>query len=157
MKPKLYVETTIVSYLTSRLSRDLIVAAHQQLTQQWWDAHRDDFELFTSQIAVQEAGVGDEEAARRRLMVLEELPVLALDERARELARRLVAGGIVPAEATEDALHIAVATVHGMQYLLTWNCAHIANARMRYLVEETCRASSCEPPIICTPEELMES
>ena len=155
MKPKLYVETTIFSYLTSAPSRDLIVAAHQQVTREWWDLRRPDFDLFVSRLVLQEAGAGDLEAAQRRLAALRDISRLALNPEALALARDLVTRGPLPANATEDAMHIAVATVHGMDYLLTWNCRHIANARMRQAVALTCALRGYDPPVICTPEELM--
>jgi hypothetical protein len=153
LKDRVYVETTIVSYLAARLSRDLIVAAHQQLTEEWWLQRRLSFDLFTSQIVVREAG--DRDMAQRRLDLLVEIPLLATNETALDLARQLMRRGMIPARAAEDATHIAIATIHGMDYLLTWNCKHIANARMQKAVAEICRGAGYEPPTICTPEELM--
>jgi hypothetical protein len=155
MKQKVYIETTIVSYLIARPGRDLIVAAHQQITREWWDLRRTEFDLFVSRLVIQEAGAGDREAAQRRLAELDPIPLLDLTEEALSLARDLVYRGVVPEAATEDAFHIAVATVHGMDYLLTWNCRHIANARMRQAVGAACALRGYEPPVICTPEELM--
>ena len=117
VKPTVYIETSIVSYLTARPSRDLLVAAHQQLTVAWWDEQQTRYELFTSQVVLAEARAGDPEAA-------------------------------------QDALHLAMTCVHGMQYLLTWNCTHLANARLRSRIEQVCREAGYVPPIICTPEEL---
>ena len=153
--PKIYLETTIVSYLADRPSRDLIVAAHQQITQDWWDNRRAGFDLFISQLVIAEAGGGDEEAARRRLSIVEGIPLLALNQDAVVLARALIEEGALPATAVEDALHIAVATVHGMDYLLSWNCKHIVNAEMRTPVVRISRSRGYEPPVICTPEELV--
>jgi predicted nucleic acid-binding protein len=155
LRDRVYVETTIVSYLAARLSRDLIVAAHQQLTEEWWLQRRSSFDLFTSQVVVREAAAGDREIAQRRLDLLAEIPLLAIDDAALELAKRLLHRGMIPARAAEDASHIAIATIHGMDYLLTWNCKHIANAQMQKAVAEICRAAGYEPPTICTPEELM--
>ncbi len=155
MKDRVYIETTIVSYLAARLSRDLIVAAHQQLTEEWWWQRRSSFDLFTSQVVVREAAAGDREMAQGRLDLLAEIPLLAIDESALKLATQLLQRGMIPARAAEDASHIAIATVHGMDYLLTWNCKHIANAQMQKAVAEICRAAGYEPPTICTPEELM--
>ena len=155
MKPKVYVETTIVSYLTARGSRDLIVAAHQELTQEWWQRRRGEFELYCSQLVVQEASGGHKEAAQRRLQVLRALSLLEINAAAKELARHLIKAACVPRKAAEDALHIATATVHGMDYLLTWNCKHIANAEMQRSVTVMCHLRGYEPPVICTPEELM--
>jgi len=154
MKPSVYIETSVVSYLTSRLSRDLITAARQQLTQQCWDTLQGQFDLYVSELVVQEAGAGDPDQAGKRLDALEDFPELELNEDCRKLAHELLDRLAVPREATEDAFHIALAAVHGMDFLLTWNCAHIANARMRDAIEDVCRTSGFEPPVICTPEEL---
>lgn len=155
MKSRVYIETTIVSYLAARPSRDLISLAHQQITQDWWDGRRSHFELFVSELVVREAGMGDGEAASRRLALVQPLPMLQLNDVASHLARTLMKRNAIPAKAVEDALHISVATAHGMDYLLTWNCKHIANAETRNLIVTTCRAEGYEPPIICTPEELL--
>jgi predicted nucleic acid-binding protein len=155
MKPTVYVETTIVSYLTARLSRDLVTAAHQQITQEWWSKRRTEFELFVSQFVVQEASVGDAEMAQKRLEELQYISLLGVNQDVGNLAQRLIADSALPQKAAVDALHIAVATVHGMDYLLTWNCKHIANAEMQSKVAAVCRDSGFEPPVICTPEELL--
>jgi len=155
MKPTVYVETTIVSYLTARFSRDLVTAAHQQITQEWWANRRDEFELFVSQFVVQEASMGDAAMAQKRLNELQAVPLLGVNQDVGNLAQRLIDDGLLPKKAAVDALHIAVATVHGMDYLLTWNCKHIANAEMRIKVATVCRDSGFEPPVICTPEELL--
>lgn len=156
MKPKIYLETSVVSYLTSRPSRDLIVAANQQITQEWWQVRRIGFELYVSQLVIQEAGAGDPNAAQQRLAIIAEMPLLELDEEALFFAERLVQDGPLPQQAVEDALHIAVATLNGIDYLLTWNFKHLANATIRYKIEQICRQLGYEPPIICTPQELME-
>jgi hypothetical protein len=157
MKPKVYLETTIVSYLTARPSRDLITAAHQQITQQWWHIQRTRFDLFVAPPVMQEVQAGDPDAAARRLAALQGIPLLTLSEEATGLAQALIAPGPLPANAVVDALHIAIAAVNGMHYLLTWNCTHIANAAIRGDIEDVCRARGYEPPVICTPEELMEN
>ena len=155
MNPQVYLETSVISYLTSRPSRDLIVAANQQITQEWWQVHRQDFDFFISQLVVQEASAGDEHAAERRLQAIANIPLLTLNEQMVAFAERLVEEGPMPQKAVEDALHIAVATLNGMDYLLTWNFKHIANATMRYKIERICRLAGYEPPIICTPQELL--
>jgi predicted nucleic acid-binding protein len=155
MKPKVYIETTIVSYLTARRNRDLIVAAHQELTQEWWQRRRGEFELYCSQLVIHEASAGHKEAAQRRLQVLQVVSILEINDAAKELARHVARAASIPRKATEDALHIALATVHGMDYLLTWNCKHIANAEMQKSVSLMCHIQGYEPPVICTPEELM--
>ena len=155
MRSRAYLETTIVSYLSAWPSRDLVKAAHQQITIEWW-SKRSRFDLFVSQIVVSEAGSGDVQAARRRLETLDGIPVLSASPEAAVLARELVAQGSLPAKAAVDALHIAIAAVNGMDYLLTWNCTHIANAATRHKIEAVCRKTGYEPVVLCTPEELME-
>lgn len=154
MANKLYLETTILSYLAARPSRDLIVAAHQQLTQEWW-GHRQEFDLYASQLVQQEAAAGDPEVAAQRLALLEGMSLLATTEAALALADALLTRKAVPRKAAEDAAHIAIATVHGMDYVLTWNCKHIANARLQKAMEGICSDLGYDLPVICTPEELM--
>ena len=155
MKPKVYLETTVVSYLTGSPSRDLVVAAHQQITTEQWKS-RKRFDLYVSQIVIQEAGGGNQEAAASRLKILEGISILELTPEARDLARKLLTQGPIPQKAAVDALHIATAVANGMDFLVTWNCTHIANAAMRIMIEAACRSLGYEPPVICTPEELME-
>jgi predicted nucleic acid-binding protein len=152
---KVYVETSIVSYLTSRPSRDVIHAAHQQLTAAWWQRRRALFEIHVSELVVAESRAGDAEAATRRLETIASVPVLPITSDTQEVAKRLLQVTALPAKAGADALHIAVATVHGMDYLLTWNCRHIANAEMRLRIEAACREMGYVAPTLCTPEELM--
>lgn len=154
-KSKIYIETSIVSYLTARPSRDLIVAANQQLTQEWWRERRADFDLYVSQLVLEEIRGGDSVAATERLRVIAELPRLLVNEAAINLAERFMQSGPLPRNANVDALHIAIATTNGLDYLLTWNCNHLANAVLRKQVERLCRAAGYEPPTICTPQELL--
>ncbi len=151
-----YLETTIIGYLTSRPSRDLIVAAHQQLTCDWWDLHRTTYDLFVSEAVIAECSAGDPQAARERLDRLSGLPVLDVSDEAEQLADRLVRGVPLPDKASIDALHVALATVNGIDYVLTWNCTHIANAALQHKIEAICRSAGYNPPIICTPQQLME-
>jgi predicted nucleic acid-binding protein len=155
-RPAVYLETTVIGYATSRPSVDVVVAARQQVTREWFAVRAPAYELFVSQLVATEASGGDEEAARERAVFLRRIPLLAITDAAGELAAQLVADGAVPKAAAEDALHIAVAAVHGVDYLVTWNCRHIANATMRQAIERTCRDAGYEPPVICTPEELMD-
>jgi predicted nucleic acid-binding protein len=156
VRAKVYIETTVVSYLTARPSRDVVIAGHQQTTHDWWQTCRDRFDLVASQLVVQEASAGGPEAARERLGVLATLTLLEVTEEASALAQELVKAEAVPEKAAEDALHIAIAVTNGVEYLLTWNCKHLANATMRTKIEEVCRSAGYEPAIICTPEELLE-
>ncbi|MGA1367456.1 MAG: type II toxin-antitoxin system VapC family toxin [Blastocatellia bacterium] len=150
----IYIETSVVSYLAARPSRDIIVAAHQQLTLDWWENQRHQDDHFISQIVLEEAQAGDRQAAEKRLAVLENMPLLEIDESVIRLAETLVQSHAIPIKAVQDALHIAVACINGMDYLLTWNCKHIANAKMRSKIEQVCREEGYVAPIICTPEEL---
>ncbi len=154
MKSKVYLETSIPSYLSARHSRDLIMAANQEITQEWWDS-RDQFDLYISALVLQETGAGDPSAAQKRLEHLNDIPELNLTEEVERFAEVLIQKVPLPEKARIDALHIAVATLSGMDYLLTWNCAHIANAILRPKIEAICREFGYEPPTICTPPELM--
>lgn len=152
-KAKVYLETTIPSYLTAWPSRDLLRAAQQQMTREWWD-RRDDFDLFISPLVLVECQAGDPTAAADRLLAIAGIPLLDQTDEVTELAEELTRTVPIPARAAADAVHIATAAVHGMQYLLTWNCTHIANVVLRPRIEAACRAIGCEPPLICTPPEL---
>jgi hypothetical protein len=149
------VETTIISYLAARRSRNLVVRAHQKLTRRWW-RRRAAFDLFASPLVVEEAGRGDAAARLRRRRLLRDLPLLEITEETRTVGRQLLVSGALPAQAEGDALHIGVAAVNGIEYLVTWNCRHIANAWMRSQIEEIIRDLGYEPPVLCTPEELLE-
>jgi predicted nucleic acid-binding protein len=156
MKPRVYIETSIPSYLTARRSRDLIAAANQELTQEWWETRKNDFELAISEFVSREAAAGDPDAARNRLAALVGIPELNITDEVDQLAQILMEKVPLPEKAQLDALHIAVATVHGIDYLLTWNCTHINNAELRPKIEAICRLQGYEPPIICTPQELLK-
>jgi hypothetical protein len=154
MKPRVYVETTIISYLTAWRSPQLIMAGQQEATRSWWEEERGHFELFISEAVLEEAAAGDAEAAQRRLSALATIPLLEINNKAIELAELLVQQVPIPAKARIDALHVA--TVHGMDYLITWNCRHIANATLRNRMNRVSESAGYEPPIICTPVELLE-
>lgn len=154
MLPRVYVETTFVSYLTARPSRDVVIAGHQQSTHEWWDQSRADYELCTSQLVLQEAGAGDPQAAQERLVILKALILLDTTEEAIVLAEELVRSRSLPEKAADDALHIAIAAHQKIPYLLTWNYRHMANATMRPAIEAVCAGKGYRVPIICTPEEL---
>jgi predicted nucleic acid-binding protein len=152
---KVYLETSFIIYLTSKPSRDLIIAAHQQITHEWWDKNRQFFELYVSQFVYEEAAKGDSNASKKRIALLSDLTLLELNEDIMTLASNFIQSKTIPTEFVEDAFHIAIATVHGMDYLLTWNCKHIANASIRSAIEKACQKNGYLGPIICTPEELM--
>lgn len=154
MKPRVYIETSILSYLTALPSRDVIQAARQQLTIAWW-AQRERYELFVSEPVLSEAQRGDGSAAGRRLEAAAGIAILAGVEGAEDLATALLAKAAMPPNAVLDAAHVAIAAVHGLDFLLTWNCTHIANAVMRPRIEAICRDHGFPPPVICTPDELL--
>lgn len=155
MKPTVYVETSIIGYLASRPSRDLVTAANQQLTHTWWHDYREYFEVFVSQFVLVECAAGDPTAAQERMEYLVGIRRLTTGEEAKLLADELMKEIPLPSKAEVDSLHIATAMLHGMDYLLTWNCTHIANAEYRREIERISRARGLEPPIICTPQELI--
>ena len=157
MNPSVYIETSVVSYLTARPSRDVVVAAYQEITRKWWRTAQNRFVLFASELVVAEAGTGDPDAARARLDVLEPIPRVRATAAATELVRSLLDFRAVPREAGDDAAHIAIAVANGIDYLVTWNFRHIANATMRSRIEDVCRMSGYVPPVICTPNELLET
>jgi hypothetical protein len=156
MKPKVYIETTIPSYLTAWPSRDLIRAAHQQSTREWWNSRRSDFDLFVSDVVVLEASAGDPIAASERLEILKGLPILKAVPEALKLSEELLLRVPLPPRAALDSLHISIAVVTGMDFLLTWNCNHIANATLRPRIEAICHAMGYSSTTICTPTELMK-
>lgn len=150
-----YLETTFISYLVARPSRDVIVAGHQQTTQDWWANRQSQFECSVSQVVIDEASVGDPEEVQKRLAIIGGLPTLAITDEANALTQSIMAAGILPPKALRDAAHVAVAAVHAIDYLLTWNCKHLANAQIARRIAVVCEKLGRKMPIICTPEELM--
>lgn len=157
MQPTAYIETSLISYLTARPSRDVVVAAYQEITRQWWQDAPERFDLVASELVVTEAGAGNADAARARLAMLESVTLLNTTKNSEALTRLLLDLGAVPHEAAADAAHIAIAVTNGVDYLVTWNFRHIANAAMRSRIELVCRQAGYEPSVICTPNELMET
>lgn len=150
-----YIETSIVSHLVADPSRDLLTAANQQVTRDWWQQRRADFACLVSQEVVTEAGRGDPEQVRRRLAVLASLPRVAVSPGAEELARLFLSTGCLPPKAARDAVHLAVATAFAADYLLTWNCRHLANAQILKRLDREAQRAGCVLPRVCTPLELM--
>ena len=146
-----YLETTFISYLVARPSGDLLVAAHQKTTQDWWATRRDQFTCYISQTVVDEASAGDPSEAQKRLAVLATLTPLDVTTEAGALGQAILASGVLPPSAARDAVHVAVAAVHGVDYLLTWNFKHLANAQIMRRIESVCQAHGRRMPIICTP------
>jgi hypothetical protein len=155
VRPKVYLETTIPSLLTAWPSRDVSIAGQQQTTRDWWNERRQRYELFVSALVIKEAGCGDADAARDRIAKLQECRVLSYPKEAEDLTRALMSSRLIPARAETDAAHVATAAVHGMDFLLTWNCRHIANAVIVDKLREICDREGFPAPVICTPYELM--
>jgi hypothetical protein len=150
-----YIETSILGYLTARPSRDIVVAANIEVTREWWNTRRGDFQLYSSQAVVKETSQGDVVIASQRLEILANLSLLDLNQAVLDLAEQFLERSNLPAKADIDAVHIAAATVHGMDYLLTWNCKHIANAQIQGKLAEISLDFGYELPILCTPYELL--
>jgi len=155
-KQSVYIETTVVSYLTARTSRDLIVVAHQQVTVEWWENELPKLKPFISPIVIEEISRGDESASKLRLEKIAKFPVLEITDEVRELAELYFEKIPIPDKARGDAFHLALATCHGMDFLVSWNFSHILSARVRTVIQEINTIRGISTPIICTPEELME-
>lgn len=157
MKPRrLYLETSVISYLTALPSRDIVTAARQQITRDWWQIKRPDFDLYISQFVLAEAALGDPTWAALRLDALQGIPETGLTERSYAFAEHLHEIGALPRKAALDALHLAAAVTGGVEILLTWNFKHLANPKTRSLVDRASRNFGFQPCIISTPEELLE-
>jgi len=156
MNPSVYIETSVLSYLTARPSRDATAAVYQDLTRRWWATAPTRFRLFVSALVFDEAGAGDANAARARRRAIQSLPLLAPNPESRELTKRLLDLRAVPRNAENDAAHIALAAVNELDYLVTWNFRHIANAAMQARIVDACRRAGYRPPVICSPPALME-
>jgi len=154
LKRRVYVETSVISYLAARPSKTIIGAAHQQITSAWWD-QRNDYDLFVSELVLRECAAGDPDAAQRRLEIVEGIPLLVATEESYQLAEAFLINGIIPAKAAEDSLHIAIAISHSVDYLLTWNCKHIANPELQRKIMDYLSEQGQFLPFICTPEELL--
>jgi hypothetical protein len=150
-----YIETSILGYLTARPSRDIVVAANIEITREWWDTRRSAFQLYSSQAVVKETSQGDTEIASRRLEIIRNFALLDLNQSVLDLAEQFLERSCLPAKADVDAVHIAAATVHSMDYLLTWNCKHIANAQIQKKLAEISFDFGYDLPILCTPYELL--
>ncbi len=151
----IYLETSIIGYLASRTSSDLVTAGNQALTRDWWDNHRKHFELFVSEAVIAECGAGDPTAAEERGVFLTGLPILEITLECNALAAEIMKEASLPQKANVDAIHIAVAALNGIDYLLTWNSKHIANPSLRRIIEGVLSDANIEPPVICTPQEMI--
>ena len=154
MSETVYIKTSIIGYLTARTSNNLILMANVEATREWWDTRRDQFDLYISQTVLDESARGDAEIAKRRLEILSDFPLLEVNEAVQELAAQFLTKSNLSPKAADDAIHIAVATIYGLDYLLTWNCKHIANAQIQKKLVQISFDAGYELPIICTPYEL---
>ncbi|MCG8450788.1 MAG: type II toxin-antitoxin system VapC family toxin [Pirellulales bacterium] len=151
----IYLETSVIGYLATRTSSDLVTAGNQTLTRDWWENHRCDFELFISEAVIAECGAGDPSAANERAVFLTGLSILEITDECKKLAAEIMKQASLPKKADVDALHIAVAALNGIDYLLTWNCKHIANPALRRIIESVLSQANIIPPVICTPQEII--
>jgi len=156
MKPRLYIETSVISYYTSRPSRDLVAAGHQQITQQWWNRELSLYKPHISEVVREEISRGDPAAVRLRLQAVQGFANLLVTPEVTKLARKYYAGLDLPDKARLDAIHLALAVQHGMDYLVSWNFTHICGARPRGIIQRINYRIQLETPIICTPEELID-
>jgi predicted nucleic acid-binding protein len=154
MASSVYIETSVISYYAARPSRDIVTAARQTLTREWWEETKSQFDVYLSVLVIEEVKGGDAEAVQRRQQAISGLPILEINEAAEQLAKQLLDERLIPESSAEDALHIALATVHGMDFLLTWNFRHINNAEMKAWIRTAIESLGYECPIICSPEEL---
>ncbi len=155
MKPLLYLETSVISYLTSQVSKDPILAGRQLVTREWWKAKRKDFDLFISEVVIFEINQGDPKRIKARLDAVKKLQILQINQAANDLVQRIIKDADYPSTAYDDALHISIAIVNQMDFILTWNFRHIANPTFWKSIQKTCNASGYDFPIICTPSELL--
>lgn len=156
MKPTIYIETSIVSYLRQRPSGQVVAAARQLLTHRWWNTERANFQLVSSQYVIDEAADGEAALAAERLASLDGIPLLAADPDVEVIANEIMSRAILPPKALFDALHIAIVAHHPVDYLLTWNCRHIANGKILPRIHSVLDDLGVPIPIICTPEEMVE-
>ncbi|MCL1472191.1 type II toxin-antitoxin system VapC family toxin [Argonema antarcticum] len=155
MSETVYIETSVLGYLTARSTKNLIIAGNIEVTRDWWELRRSAFTLYISQVVLTEAAQGDPEIAAQRLEAVRGLSLLEVTEAVEDLAAQFMKRSNLPSKASDDAIHIALATVNSLNYLLTWNCKHIANAQIQRKLLEISSNSGYTLPIICTPLELM--
>ena len=153
--PTVYLETSVISYLAARPSRDLIIAAHQEVTHRWWENRRQEYQLFISQLVDNEIRRGDSREVEKRVTLIAELASIELTEEAADLAELFLTHRALPQNAADDAVHIALATIRGIEFLATWNLKHMANAAIRRRIDMICENFGLVPPVICTPEEFL--
>lgn len=152
---KVYIETTIPSYITSKINRDLVIAAQQQLTREWWETARFDYQLYISEAVIAECGQGDEELSKRRLEVIKGIKILNLTDEVVNLANVYYKLLSIPEKSRVDSLHLAIAVIHEIDYLLTWNCKHMAHGEVKTKIHYHNKQKNLFEPVILTPYELM--
>ena len=150
-----YIESSVISYITARPSRDVVTSARQAISIEWWDEYKSSFDIYISELVLEEIGTGDSSAAQKRLSVVDEVPILETTENAKNLAKTLISQHAIPKTSLEDALHIAIATIQGIDFLLTWNFKHINNANTRDKIHEIITDLGYKSPVLCSPEELI--
>jgi predicted nucleic acid-binding protein len=155
MPASVYIESSVISYLTARPSRDVVVASRQTITSEWWTDHMVRYEVYISALVIEEISAGNPIAAAARLQAVANIPSVTIDPDAELLAEALLAAGAVPANSTRDALHIAIATLQGADFLLTWNFKHINNAETRGIIAKVIADHGWACPVLCSPEELV--
>jgi hypothetical protein len=155
MKRRVYIETSVVSYYTGRASRDVVIAGHQQATQDFWPLLSQDLLPHVSALVVKEAGKGSPELARKRLDAIGSFPVLASTPEAERLAQDILDARGIPAEYPEDALHIAIAAMGGMEFIVTWNFAHINNPFTKIMIRQAVENAGYECPEIVSPDAFL--
>ncbi len=154
MKQRVYIETCVVSYLSGRLSRDVVIVGRQEITREIWPLLTERFDCYVSALVREEIERGDPEAAGSRLAVLAGMMALAISDEARDLAKAMIQNGLMPSRFAEDALHIAIAAMNGMDYVLTWNFRHLNNVQMKVQIANFLEDYGFEPPVVCSPDEL---
>ena len=150
-----YIESSVISYITARPSRDIVTSARQTITIEWWEEYKDSFDAFISELVIEEIGSGDLVAAKRRLSVIEKIPVLEATENSITLSKALIAEKAIPRSSAEDALHISIAAVQGIDFLRTWSFKHINNANTRDRISKVIILQDYICPVLCSPEELI--
>ena len=155
MREKVYIETSIISYLINKTNRDIIITAKQELTKEWWYEHKSDYDLFISDLVTEEISKGDSIYAEQRQKIIENIPILKVTEKALLIANSIISKKILPVKAADDILHISLAIANNIDYLLTWNCKHIANAHIIKTLETIAKSHKYNVPVLCTPIEIL--
>ncbi len=152
---KVYIETTIPSYIVSKTSRDIVIAAQQEITREWWESERHLYDLFVSEAVIAECSQGDVQLVKKRLEIIDNMAILPITEESLKLSNEYCVLLGIPEKSRIDSLHLALAVVHEMDYLLTWNCKHLAHGEVRLKVHYYNASMGLFEPMILTPLELM--